>query len=125
MVARVDKVEESSLENLDSKTESGASSTGRTLKDLIDGFSEYGPQDAIVSFVKNGSVTLNYQGFLTEIRNVAAAMLSQGIKKGDNVVFFAPNSAAWIVSALATIYTGATVVPIDSQQNDDVLKHIL
>lgn len=125
MVARVDKVEESSLENLDSKTESGASSTGRTLKDLIDGFSEYGPQDAIVSFVKNGSVTLNYQGFLSEIRNVAAAMLSQGIKKGDNVVFFAPNSAAWIVSALATIYTGATVVPIDSQQNDDVLKHIL
>ncbi|MFA6558070.1 MAG: hypothetical protein WCT03_16745, partial [Candidatus Obscuribacterales bacterium] len=39
----------------------------RTLKDLMDGFSEYGPQDAIVSFVKNGSVTLNYQGFLAEI----------------------------------------------------------
>lgn len=97
----------------------------RTLKDLMDGFSEYGPQDAIVSFVKNGSVTLNYQGFLAEIRSVAAALLSQEINQGDNVVFFAPNSASWIISALATIYTGATVVPIDSQQNDDVIKHIL
>jgi long-chain acyl-CoA synthetase len=97
----------------------------RTLKDLIDGFSEYGPQDAIVSFVKNGSVTLNYQGFLAEIRSVAAALLSQEINQGDNVVFFAPNSASWIISALATIYTGATVVPIDSQQNDDVINHIL
>jgi long-chain acyl-CoA synthetase len=29
-----------------------------------------------------------------------------------------------LYSALATIYTGATVVPIDSQQNDDVIKHI-
>jgi long-chain acyl-CoA synthetase len=124
MVAEVEKVEKSSLETPD-KTDGAAPVSGRTLKDLIDGFSEYGPQDAIVSFVKNGSVTLNYHGFLSEIRSVAAALLSQGINKGDNVVFFAPNSASWIISALATIYTGATVVPIDSQQNDDVIKHIL
>lgn len=119
----------SSLESHpDSKAEDTVSNTvksKRTLKELIDEFSEYGPQDAIVSFVKNGSVTLNYQGFLAEIRSVAAALLSQEINQGDNVVFFAPNSASWIISALATIYTGATVVPIDSQQNDDVIKHIL
>jgi long-chain acyl-CoA synthetase len=49
----------------------------------------------------------------------------QGIKKGDNIVFFAQNSPAWIISALAVIYGGATVVPIDSQQSDEVLLHII
>jgi long-chain acyl-CoA synthetase len=97
----------------------------RTLRDLINGFSAHREKDALVSFVKEGSYTLTYQAFLDEIKHTAAALLSQGINKGDSVVFFAPNSRAWIVSALATIYTGATVVPVDSQQNDEVLRHII
>lgn len=97
----------------------------RTLRDLIDGFSAHREKDALVSFVKEGSFTLTYQAFLEEIRHTASALLSQGINKGDSVVFFAPNSRSWIVCALATIYTGATVVPVDSQQNDEVLRHII
>ncbi len=120
----VAEIVDTNLETRDNPDSSSPVSE-RTLKDLIDGFAVNGQDDAIVSFVKSGSITLNYQGFLAEIRSVAAALLSQGINQGDSVVFFAPNSASWIICALATIYTGATVVPIDAQQNDDVLKHII
>ncbi len=108
---------------------SAASSTEavstRTLRDLIDGFDAHVAKTAIVSYGKDNSTSITYSTLLSQIREVAAALLTRGINKGDNVIFFAPNSSAWIISALATIYTGATVVPVDSQQNDDVLRHIV
>ncbi len=107
-----------------SKAATDTTST-RTLRDLIDGFDAHVAKTAIVSYGKDNSTTLTYNALLTQIREVAAALLGKGINKGDNVIFFAPNSSAWIISALATIYTGATVVPVDSQQNDDVLRHIV
>jgi long-chain acyl-CoA synthetase len=97
----------------------------RTLRTLIDGFATYDAQAALLSFTKTASSTLGYKTFVHEIRNTAAGLQTQGIKKGDCIVFFAANSPAWVISALAVIYCGATVVPIDSQQSDEVLLHIL
>ena len=97
----------------------------RTLRSLIDAFATYNAKDAILSFTKSGSITLTYRAFVGEIRNMAAGLQRQGITKGDCLVFFAPNSPAWIITALAAIYSGATVVPVDYQQSDEVLMHIL
>jgi long-chain acyl-CoA synthetase len=97
----------------------------RTLCTLIDGFAAHDKEVAIVSFSRNASATLTFKAFTDEIIHMAAGLQAHGIKKGDNIAFFAPNSPAWIISALAVIYSGATVVPIDSQQSDEVLKHIV
>jgi long-chain acyl-CoA synthetase len=96
-----------------------------TLRLLIDGFAKHEDKVALVSFTRNASSNLTYKMFVLEIRNMAAGLQREGITKEDKIVFFAPNSPPWIMSVLAVIYVGATVVPIDSQQSDDVLVHIL
>ena len=89
-----------------------------TLRSLIDGFATHDAKPALITFTRNASFTLTYETFATEIRHMAVGLQKQGVRKGDNIVFFAPNSPAWIISALGVIYSGATVVPIDSQQSD-------
>src|SRR5271163_2230892 len=102
-----------------------ASEKAETLRSLIDGFAAHDAKVALLSFTRSASSSFTYKTFVDEIRNMAAELRVQGVKKGDNLVFFAPNSPAWIISALAVIYSGATVVPIDSQQSDEVLAHII
>jgi long-subunit acyl-CoA synthetase (AMP-forming) len=96
-----------------------------TLHALIDNFLDHAGKVALVSFTKKACNTLTFDAFVDEIKSVASSLKSQGITKGDNLAFFAPNSPDWIVCALGVIYSGATIVPIDSQQSDDVLVHIL
>lgn len=97
----------------------------RSLCSLIDDFATHDANVALLSFTRNASITLTYKALVSEIRSVADGMQTEGVCKGDSIVFFAPNSPAWIISALAVIYSGAVVVPIDSQQSDEVLTHII
>ena len=117
------------LQTQDVKQEKGGDKPfgGRvcTLRALIDDFAAHEAKVALVSFTRNGASTFTYKAFVDEVRNMAVGLQTQGVRKGDNIVFFAPNSPAWIISALAVIYSGATVVPIDSQQSDEVLVHII
>lgn len=97
----------------------------RTLRTLIDRFAEYKESTALVSFTHDSMVTFTYRLLLAEVRNMSDRLQSLGISNGDAVVLFAPNSFAWVISALAVIYSGATVVPVDSQQSDEIVLHIL
>jgi long-chain acyl-CoA synthetase len=104
---------------------SHATEKASNLRTLFDRFESHDASLALINFRKKETETSTYKQLSANIKQTAAQMLMQGIKKGDRVVFFAPNSPAWIVSALAVIYGGATVVPVDSQQSDEVLKHII
>lgn len=97
----------------------------RTLRSLIDSFSEHDVKPALVNFTRDGCESFSYRAFLREIRSLAVKLQSEGIKNGDRIILFAPNSPAWVISALAIIYSGGSVVPIDSQQSDEVLLHII
>jgi len=120
MVAHIKVVDEK-----DKGSDRPVKEEARTLRSLIGGFATHDAKLALISFSKKASATLTYKAFVDEIINLATGLKSQGAKKGDAIVFFAPNSPAWIISALAVIYSGATVVPIDSQQSDEVLVHII
>jgi long-chain acyl-CoA synthetase len=97
----------------------------RTIASIIDDFDRYGMHTAIQKFNPEGSTTLTYVGLADKVRTLAKGLRENGLKKGDRVVLCAPNSAAWIISCLATIYSGAIAVPVDSQQSDEVLAHIV
>ena len=80
----------------------------RTLCTLIDRFTAHDAKPAIVSFSRSNTATLTFKAFADEIKHMAAGLQAHGIKKGDNIAFFAPNSPSWIVCALApTSYLGA------------------
>jgi long-chain acyl-CoA synthetase len=97
----------------------------RTLRSLIDDFEKQGAHPALISFGANTSDTISYGLLLQSIKQMAAGFAEKGLKQGESVVLFAPNSPAWIMSALSVIYFGGTAVPMDSQQSDEVLKHIV
>lgn len=96
-----------------------------TLRMLIDEFYKYDAHPALINFTLTGSNTLTYTALADQIRKVAAGFEEQELKNGSTVIFFAANSPAWIICALAAVYSGLVAVPVDPQQSEEVLKHII
>ncbi|MBS1994927.1 MAG: AMP-binding protein [Cyanobacteria bacterium SZAS LIN-2] len=99
--------------------------SSRTLRDLIDDFDKHTVHPALISFAANTVDTLSYGAMHHSIRQIAAGLAERGLKQGDKVVFFAPNSAAWVMTCLAVLHFGGIAVPMDSQQSNEVLDHII
>jgi len=70
-------------------------------------------------------IKYTYHFFLSEIRRVARGLIKIGIKKGDRVALWAPNSPEWIISQMALAKTGAVLVPIDLGAGPEDLHYIL
>jgi acyl-CoA synthetase (AMP-forming)/AMP-acid ligase II len=49
------------------------------------------------------------------VQTTARALVSLGVRPGDRVCLWAPNSWQWVVTALATTYVGAALVPLNSR----------
>lgn len=54
-----------------------------------------------------------------------AAMIGTGVRRGDRVAIWAPNSVDWIVAALALQSAGASLVPINTRYKGAEVAHIL
>jgi HIP---CoA ligase len=50
-----------------------------------------------------------------EVRRAAAAIIGLGVRAGDRVAIWSPNTWHWVVAALATHYAGAIMVPINTR----------
>jgi acyl-CoA synthetase (AMP-forming)/AMP-acid ligase II len=59
--------------------------------------------------------TWTYAQLWQEVRRCASAVLSAGIKRGDRVAIWAPNSREWIVAAIAAMTAGAAIVPLNTR----------
>jgi acyl-CoA synthetase (AMP-forming)/AMP-acid ligase II len=59
--------------------------------------------------------TLTFGQLREEVRRAAAAMVRLGVRVGDRVAIWAPNTWHWVVACLATHYAGATMVPINTR----------
>lgn len=67
----------------------------------------YGAREAVV----DGRSRVGYAELGERIERAAAACLATGIRAGDRVAIWAPNSLDWIVSALGAVTAGAVLVP--------------
>ena len=63
---------------------------------------------------EDGSVT-TYAAFERRVMGLGARLLAMGIRPGDRVTIWAPNSGAWIIAACAIEGIGAIMVPINSR----------
>ena len=111
--------------DVQAKQQTTPTDTSRTLRNLIDDFNGRGAHPALISFRAKSSDTVSYGALLQTIRRTALGLIARGLKKGDSVVLFAPNSPAWVQMCLSVIYFGGLAVPMDSQQTDEVLAHIV
>lgn len=64
-------------------------------------------------------VSYTYQEALPLIRYISSWLLKAGITKGDKVIVSGKNSVAWAFGYFATIFAGATVVPLDNALSDE------
>src|ERR1700761_1144953 len=68
---------------------------------------------AVIAFDANGVRTWGSETLSNQARRLAHGLRQAGIERGDRVALCAPNSPAWIVSALAVLAAGGTLAPID------------
>src|SRR2546430_14690481 len=65
--------------------------------------------------VVDGDVTLTFEAVAAEMLSVARGLVARGVRPGDRVALWAPNSARWITSALGVLAAGAWLVPVNTR----------
>jgi acyl-CoA synthetase (AMP-forming)/AMP-acid ligase II len=67
-----------------------------------------------VAFVEGGR-PVSFTELLDTVRATAAGYRALGLRPGDRLVLWAPNSIDWVVAGLAVSYAGGTLVPANSR----------
>ena len=75
--------------------------------------------------IEDGSVHLTYGQLHGQALRVARALISQGIRKGDRIAIWAPNTWQWIVAALGLQSIGAVLVPVNTRMKGPEVRYIL
>jgi len=71
----------------------------------------FGPKAAYV----DPGRSLSFADLRDRVASVAAGYASLGVRPGDRVCVWAPNSIDWVVAALAVSWAGGTLVPINTR----------
>jgi acyl-CoA synthetase (AMP-forming)/AMP-acid ligase II len=71
----------------------------------------HGPREAVA----DGRTRITYAELGERIERAAAACIAHGIRPGDRVAVWAPNTPEWIVSALGAVSAGAVLVPLNTR----------
>ncbi len=85
------------------------------ITDLLTRYAESTPKK--LAF-EDEARTINYTQLECETRNLATQMIAHGLKKGDSVGVWLPNSVNWVVSFLAVIRAGGVAVPISMDHKE-------
>ncbi|WP_067681257.1 FadD3 family acyl-CoA ligase [Nocardia miyunensis] len=92
-----------------------------TPRALHDAARAYGDAPA----VHDGEVQLSWTQLLDQVQQVAGALIARGVRRGDRISIWAPNTYHWVVAALASHYTGAALVPLNTRYVADEAVDVL
>ncbi|MFE7647733.1 FadD3 family acyl-CoA ligase [Streptomyces phaeoluteigriseus] len=70
---------------------------------------------ADVEAVVEGRTRVSYGELGARVERSAAACLALGVRAGDRVAIWAPNSLEWMVAALGAVSAGAVLVPLNTR----------
>ncbi len=98
-----------------------------TIRDLIDLQAEkYGSRRAIVVPTADGKYKeISFAGFRDRVRKVTEALYVKGIRQGDKVAFMAPNSLAFVETAMGVWKLGGVVVPLNPTETDERKEYMI
>ncbi|WP_432137405.1 FadD3 family acyl-CoA ligase [Streptomyces sp. bgisy154] len=71
----------------------------------------YADTEAVV----DGRTRITYAGLGARVERAAAACLAHGLRPGDRVAIWAPNSLDWLVAALGAVTAGGVLVPLNTR----------
>jgi acyl-CoA synthetase (AMP-forming)/AMP-acid ligase II len=75
--------------------------------------------------VLDGEVKLTFEDVGKALIDVARSLLASNIQPGDRVALWAPNSAAWVTTALGILASGAQLVPMNTRFKGSEAAYIL
>jgi HIP---CoA ligase len=70
-----------------------------------------GDSEAVV----DGTRRVDFAGLWSMVTDAARALLASGVRRGDRVAVWAPNSLEWIVAALGVTTAGGVLVPVNTR----------
>ncbi len=73
----------------------------------------------------DGDVRLDWAQLLTAVQEVARALIARGVRSGDRVAMWAPNTYHWVIAALGAHYAGAALVPLNTRYVADEAADVL
>ncbi|MCL2582884.1 MAG: FadD3 family acyl-CoA ligase [Streptosporangiales bacterium] len=83
-----------------------------TVPDLVRSAADrFGDDEAVI----DGPARITFSGLAERMEAAAGAFRSLGIRGGDRVALWAPNSAAWIVAAYGILNAGGVIVPVNTR----------
>jgi acyl-CoA synthetase (AMP-forming)/AMP-acid ligase II len=71
----------------------------------------FGDAEAIV----DGDLRITFEALTDKVRTAAGAYIEAGVKQGDRVAIWAPNSAEWIIAAFGLLAAGGVLVPVNTR----------
>jgi acyl-CoA synthetase (AMP-forming)/AMP-acid ligase II len=90
----------------------------QVLDRIADQFSEH---DALVTPDRR----LTFGELRDEVHRAAAAIIEMGVRAGDRVAIWSPNTWHWVVACLATTYAGGVLVPLNTRYTASEASDIL
>ncbi|MBC9731786.1 FadD3 family acyl-CoA ligase [Nocardioides marmotae] len=66
------------------------------------------------AYVQDGE-SVSFLELLRRVRRAARGYVAAGLRPGERVCLWAPNSIDWVVAGLATSYAGGVLVPVNSR----------
>jgi HIP---CoA ligase len=94
----------------------------RTVPAALDRFARQLPEHAAL-ITEDRSVTA--AELRDEVHRAAAALITFGVKRGDRVAIWSPNTWHWVVACLAIHHTGAAMVPLNTRYTASEANDIL
>jgi long-chain acyl-CoA synthetase len=86
---------------------------GWTIGGLLRDLAARGRHPAVVSFGEDGMATWESAEVADKVLRFSLGLQQSGTVRGSAVGLWAPNSPAWIITALSVLATGGALVPID------------
>ncbi|HEX4587510.1 MAG TPA: 3-((3aS,4S,7aS)-7a-methyl-1,5-dioxo-octahydro-1H-inden-4-yl)propanoate--CoA ligase FadD3 [Mycobacterium sp.] len=94
----------------------------RTIPQVLDRIADqFCEHDALVTTDRR----LTFAELRDEVRRASAAMIDLGLRAGDRVAIWSPNTWHWVVACLATTYAGGVLVPLNTRYTANEASDIL
>lgn len=81
-------------------------------------------REAIIYRTGFRTVRISYLDLYDSVYRMANLFQHSGLKKGNAILIWAPNSPEWIATLLACSLTGVIAVPLDMRVQADFVQHI-
>ncbi|MBI4150267.1 AMP-binding protein, partial [Candidatus Woesearchaeota archaeon] len=96
----------------------------KTVASIVHRFPERGKSIALIQKTDFRTFRYTYADIHRMACKVAHLLEKQGVKRGDKILLWGPNSVAWCVSFLGCILKGVVAVPLDVRSTPQFIKDI-